>query len=128
MMKNLSALPLHYPLKCLPINVAAMEKVHTIGGKPRSYNVRYMYMILSSIIFQVFIGDQVVFESIKSPGQYLHVSRALFPHFFVYSDSHELGLSVRQSGFSITRQKKPVSVTYVLLCKTFMGIKILPLF
>lgn len=66
-------------------------------------------LLIFCVFIQVFIGDQVVFESVKSPGQYLHVSRALFPPSYVYSDSHELGLSVRQSGFSITRQKKPVS-------------------
>jgi len=58
---------------------------------------------------QVFVGDQVVFESVKSPGQYMHVSRGTFPSTYVYSDSHELSLSVRQSGFSIVRQRKPVS-------------------
>ncbi|KAK2186847.1 hypothetical protein NP493_187g03055 [Ridgeia piscesae] len=56
---------------------------------------------------QVQVGDQVILESIKSPGQYLHVSKVLFDERSVYSLSHELNLSMGQSGFTIYRRYKP---------------------
>ncbi|KAI0218263.1 hypothetical protein LSAT2_030020, partial [Lamellibrachia satsuma] len=53
------------------------------------------------------VGDQVILESVKSPGQYLHVSKGLFGKLSVYSQSHELNMSVRQSGFTVYRRYKP---------------------
>uniref|UniRef100_A0A1I8GHA8 Inositol 1,4,5-trisphosphate receptor n=1 Tax=Macrostomum lignano TaxID=282301 RepID=A0A1I8GHA8_9PLAT len=51
------------------------------------------------------IEDQVVLESVKSPGQFLHVSRHKFEaHMPVYADSYELNLSVRFSGFTLIRR------------------------
>ncbi|XP_053404101.1 inositol 1,4,5-trisphosphate receptor type 3-like isoform X2 [Mercenaria mercenaria] len=49
-------------------------------------------------------GDQLVFESVKSRGQYLHVSKTLFGGQSVYQKSYELNLSVQQSGFAIYRK------------------------
>nr|XP_022345635.1 inositol 1,4,5-trisphosphate receptor type 3-like isoform X6 [Crassostrea virginica] len=53
------------------------------------------------------VDDQVVLESVKSPGSYLHVSKSLLGQVSVYSKSHELNLSVQQSGFTIYRKYKP---------------------
>ncbi|KAK7486477.1 hypothetical protein BaRGS_00022278, partial [Batillaria attramentaria] len=53
------------------------------------------------------VDDQIVLESAKSPGQFLHVSRVLLGQQSVYSQSHELNLSVRQSGFTLYRKYKP---------------------
>ncbi|XP_060553969.1 inositol 1,4,5-trisphosphate receptor type 2-like [Ruditapes philippinarum] len=52
-------------------------------------------------------GDQIVFESVKSAGHYVHVSKATFGNQSVYQRSHELNLSVQQSGFTIFRKYKP---------------------
>ncbi|XP_048744986.2 inositol 1,4,5-trisphosphate receptor type 2-like isoform X4 [Ostrea edulis] len=53
------------------------------------------------------VDDQVVLESVKSSGSYLHVSKSLLGQVSVYSTSHELNLSVQQSGFTIYRKYKP---------------------
>ncbi|XP_067668084.1 inositol 1,4,5-trisphosphate-gated calcium channel ITPR2-like [Haliotis asinina] len=61
------------------------------------------------------IDDQIVLDSIKSSGQFLHVSRILLGVTSVYhnsaltkvSESYELNLSVRQSGFTVYRKYKP---------------------
>ncbi|XP_062567417.1 inositol 1,4,5-trisphosphate receptor type 3-like isoform X1 [Saccostrea cucullata] len=53
------------------------------------------------------VDDQVVLESVKSSGSYLHVSKGLLGLVSVYSKSHELNLSVQQSGFTIYRKYKP---------------------
>ncbi|XP_052703116.1 inositol 1,4,5-trisphosphate receptor type 3-like isoform X4 [Crassostrea angulata] len=55
------------------------------------------------------VDDQVVLESMKSPGSFLHVSKPLLGHGSVYSKSHELNVSVQQSGFTINRKYKPVA-------------------
>ncbi|CAH1800283.1 unnamed protein product [Owenia fusiformis] len=55
------------------------------------------------------VADQVVLESVKSPGQFLHVSKSQFGVQSVYANEHELNLSVRQSGFSCYRRDKPTS-------------------
>lgn len=51
--------------------------------------------------------DQIVLESIKSPGQYIHISRVNFGSKSIYSDCAELNLSVISSGFTIYRFRKP---------------------
>ena len=38
-----------------------------------------------AFVYQVQVGDQVILESMKSPGQYLHVSKSLFGKNYVYS-------------------------------------------
>lgn len=53
------------------------------------------------------VDDQVVLESVKSSGSYLHVSKSLLGQVSVYRRSHELNLSVQQSGFTIYRKYKP---------------------
>ncbi|XP_064638655.1 inositol 1,4,5-trisphosphate receptor type 3-like isoform X2 [Lineus longissimus] len=53
------------------------------------------------------VDDQIVLESLKSPGQFLHVSKAVFGTSSVYAGNHELNLSVRQSGFTIYRRDSP---------------------
>ncbi|XP_077987360.1 inositol 1,4,5-trisphosphate-gated calcium channel ITPR1-like [Glandiceps talaboti] len=53
------------------------------------------------------VDDQIVLESYKSPGQYLHVSKAVFGQRSVNSSALELNLSVRQSGFTLHRYDKP---------------------
>ncbi|CAD5113406.1 DgyrCDS2578 [Dimorphilus gyrociliatus] len=53
------------------------------------------------------VEDQIVFESVKTPGQYLHVSKSKLPSRSVYKDSLELNLSVKQSGFRLLRRYKP---------------------
>jgi len=53
------------------------------------------------------VDDQIVLESVKSPGQFLHVSKAQFGNDSVYKGEHELNLSVRHCGFTIVRQYKP---------------------
>ncbi|KAK6195687.1 hypothetical protein SNE40_001061 [Patella caerulea] len=53
------------------------------------------------------VDDQIVLESFKSSGQYLHVSRPPLPKTSVYSHCCELNLSVVQSGFTIYRKHKP---------------------
>ncbi|XP_025079753.1 inositol 1,4,5-trisphosphate receptor type 3-like [Pomacea canaliculata] len=53
--------------------------------------------------------DHVVLESIKSQGQFLHVSRMQLGSQSVYSHSFELNLSVLQSGFTLYRKYKPSS-------------------
>ncbi|XP_070537450.1 LOW QUALITY PROTEIN: inositol 1,4,5-trisphosphate-gated calcium channel ITPR3-like [Ptychodera flava] len=53
------------------------------------------------------VDDQIVLESFKSPGQYLHVSKAKFNDMSVNSSCFELNLSVRQSGFTLHRYDKP---------------------
>uniref|UniRef100_K1QKL7 Inositol 1,4,5-trisphosphate receptor n=1 Tax=Magallana gigas TaxID=29159 RepID=K1QKL7_MAGGI len=55
------------------------------------------------------VDDQVVLESMKSPGSFLHVSKPLLGHGSVYNKSHELNVSVQQSGFTINRKYKPVA-------------------
>ncbi|KAK6195492.1 hypothetical protein SNE40_000911 [Patella caerulea] len=52
------------------------------------------------------IGDQIVLESDKSTGQFLHVSRQPFPKTSVYTQCPELNLSVIQSGFTLHRKHK----------------------
>ncbi|WAR27713.1 hypothetical protein MAR_013417 [Mya arenaria] len=47
------------------------------------------------------VDDQIVFESVKSPGQYLHVSKSLLGGQSVYQKGFELNLSVQQSGFTV---------------------------
>ncbi|XP_078311676.1 inositol 1,4,5-trisphosphate-gated calcium channel ITPR2-like [Crassostrea virginica] len=54
------------------------------------------------------VDDQVVLESVKSPGSYLHVSKGFLGQASIYSKSHELNVSVQQSGFTITRKYKPM--------------------
>ena len=41
-----------------------------------------------SLVVQVQVGDQVILESVKSPGQYLHVSKGLFGKLSVYSQRY----------------------------------------
>ncbi|KAK3094787.1 hypothetical protein FSP39_006217 [Pinctada imbricata] len=53
------------------------------------------------------VDDQVVLESVKSPGSYLHVSKGHLGIMSVYSQCHELNLSVQQSGFTVYRKYKP---------------------
>ncbi|ESO83880.1 hypothetical protein LOTGIDRAFT_236387 [Lottia gigantea] len=53
------------------------------------------------------VDDQIVLESFKSAGQFLHVSRAPLPKTSVYSQSFEMNLSVLQSGFTVYRKYKP---------------------
>nr|XP_034327562.1 inositol 1,4,5-trisphosphate receptor type 2 isoform X16 [Crassostrea gigas] len=53
------------------------------------------------------VDDQVVLESVKSSGSYLHVSKSVLGQVSVYRRSHELNLSVQQSGFTIYRKYKP---------------------
>ncbi|KAL5004999.1 hypothetical protein ScPMuIL_018455, partial [Solemya velum] len=53
------------------------------------------------------IDDQIVLESVKSPGQYLHVSKLLLGIGSIYNKSYELNLSVQQSGFTLLRRYKP---------------------
>ena len=48
---------------------------------------------------------KTMLESVKSPGQYPHVSAVPFPETNVYCDSHELNLSVIPSGFSLRRYR-----------------------
>ncbi|XP_061178320.1 inositol 1,4,5-trisphosphate receptor type 2-like [Saccostrea echinata] len=55
------------------------------------------------------VDDQVVLESVKSPDSYLHVSKSFLGQLSVYSKSHELNVSVQQSGFTICRKYKPSS-------------------
>ncbi|XP_077862152.1 inositol 1,4,5-trisphosphate-gated calcium channel ITPR1-like [Saccoglossus kowalevskii] len=56
---------------------------------------------------KVHVDDQIVLESVKTAGQYLHVSHNIFGPAFVNSDSFELNLSVRKSGFTLVRYYKP---------------------
>ncbi|XP_070173522.1 inositol 1,4,5-trisphosphate-gated calcium channel ITPR3-like [Littorina saxatilis] len=53
------------------------------------------------------VDDQIVLESVKSPGQYLHVSQKALGASSVYQHSLELNLSLRQSGFTLYRRHKP---------------------
>nr|XP_006825393.1 PREDICTED: inositol 1,4,5-trisphosphate receptor type 1-like [Saccoglossus kowalevskii] len=53
------------------------------------------------------VDDQIVLESFKSAGQFLHVSKAVFGQRFVNSNTLELNLSVRQSGFTLHRYDSP---------------------
>ncbi|XP_070538210.1 inositol 1,4,5-trisphosphate-gated calcium channel ITPR3-like [Ptychodera flava] len=53
------------------------------------------------------VDDQVILESFKSPGQYLHVSKTVFGQQSVNSTCLELNLSVRSSGFSLYRYDEP---------------------
>ncbi|KAL8600024.1 hypothetical protein ACOMHN_057793 [Nucella lapillus] len=54
------------------------------------------------------VNDQIVLESVKSNGQFLHVSQThLGAQLSVYGQSFELNLSVRQSGFTLYRKYKP---------------------
>ncbi|XP_070173454.1 inositol 1,4,5-trisphosphate-gated calcium channel ITPR3-like [Littorina saxatilis] len=53
------------------------------------------------------VDDQIVLESVKSIGQFLHVGQTLFGQQSVYHHSFELNLSVRQSGFTLYRKYKP---------------------
>nr|KAG5691428.1 hypothetical protein BaRGS_016344 [Batillaria attramentaria] len=53
------------------------------------------------------VDDQIVLESAKSPGQFLCVSKALLGQQSVYCQSHELNLSVWQSGFTLYRKYVP---------------------
>ncbi|XP_076454279.1 inositol 1,4,5-trisphosphate-gated calcium channel ITPR3-like isoform X3 [Babylonia areolata] len=53
------------------------------------------------------VDDQIVLESVKSPGQFLHVSQQHLGSQSVYGQSFELNLSVRQSGFTLYRKYKP---------------------
>uniref|UniRef100_A0A1I8HBP4 MIR domain-containing protein n=1 Tax=Macrostomum lignano TaxID=282301 RepID=A0A1I8HBP4_9PLAT len=51
------------------------------------------------------IEDQVILESVKSPGQYLHVGRVKCKQYIpVYENSFELNLSVRYSGLTLVRR------------------------
>ncbi|CAG2225799.1 unnamed protein product [Mytilus edulis] len=53
-------------------------------------------------------GDVVgKLESMKSPGSFLHVSKAFLGPMSVYSKSFELNLSVQQTGFTVYRKYKP---------------------
>ncbi|XP_076096104.1 inositol 1,4,5-trisphosphate-gated calcium channel ITPR3-like isoform X9 [Mytilus galloprovincialis] len=53
------------------------------------------------------VDDQIVLESMKSPGSFLHVSKAFLGPMSVYSKSFELNLSVQQTGFTVYRKYKP---------------------
>lgn len=99
------------------------------------------YVVINSLmmcllLYQVQREDQIVLESIKTPGQYIHVSGITLPassayaNWYVYDNcsacvsvvllqflvntvwvdcvcSHEVNLSVRQSGFSIVHRCSP---------------------
>ncbi|EDV25315.1 uncharacterized protein TRIADDRAFT_55241 [Trichoplax adhaerens] len=52
-------------------------------------------------------GDQIVLESVKSAGQYLHCSQRRFGSLGAQEDSYEMNLSVRLSGFTIYSNQKP---------------------
>ncbi|XP_033730119.1 LOW QUALITY PROTEIN: inositol 1,4,5-trisphosphate receptor type 2-like [Pecten maximus] len=54
------------------------------------------------------VEDQIMFESVKSAGSFLHVSKFLFPGHSVYHKSHELNLSVQTTGFVVYRKYKPI--------------------
>ncbi|CAH1239559.1 ITPR1 [Branchiostoma lanceolatum] len=49
------------------------------------------------------LGDQIVLESVKTPGNYLHTSKPAYGPKFVESTSRELNLSVRHSAFTVYR-------------------------
>ncbi|XP_077867819.1 inositol 1,4,5-trisphosphate-gated calcium channel ITPR2-like, partial [Saccoglossus kowalevskii] len=53
------------------------------------------------------VDDQIILVSVKTAGHHLHVSNARLGQDFINSDSFELNLSVRMSGFSIQRYYKP---------------------
>ncbi|KAK3095936.1 hypothetical protein FSP39_021047 [Pinctada imbricata] len=53
------------------------------------------------------VDDQIVLESMRSPGSFLHVSKSQFGGTNVYAHSHEMNLSVQQSGFTVFRKYKP---------------------
>ncbi|KAL4219957.1 hypothetical protein ACF0H5_020368 [Mactra antiquata] len=53
------------------------------------------------------VDDQIVFESAKSSGQFLHVSKTLLGGASIYQKGYELNLSVQQSGFTVYRKYKP---------------------
>ncbi|OWF37431.1 Inositol 1,4,5-trisphosphate receptor type 3 [Mizuhopecten yessoensis] len=54
------------------------------------------------------VEDQIMFESVKSAGSFLHVSKHLFPSLSVYHESHEMNLSVQTTGFVVYRKYKPM--------------------
>lgn len=54
------------------------------------------------------VNDQVVFESIKTAGQYLHYGKQFFTNPSPYrSVAYEMNLSVQPSGFCISLFSKP---------------------
>ncbi|XP_053404110.1 inositol 1,4,5-trisphosphate receptor type 2-like isoform X2 [Mercenaria mercenaria] len=95
-------------------NNMAVE-LHDYDAKHAQFKVMPRYKVKAEgDVVQV--DDQIVFESVKSSGQYLHVSKTLLGGQSVYqkreSDNstdgnYELNLSVQQSGFTIFRKYKP---------------------
>lgn len=86
-------------------NNMAVE-LHDYDAKHAQFKVMPRYKVKAEgDVVQV--DDQIVFESVKSSGQYLHVSKTLLGSMSVYQKSYELNLSVQQSGFTVFRKYKP---------------------
>ncbi|XP_052783710.1 inositol 1,4,5-trisphosphate receptor type 1-like isoform X3 [Mya arenaria] len=86
-------------------NNMAVE-LHDYNAKHAQFKVMPRYKVKAEgDVVQV--DDQIVFESVKSPGQYLHVSKSLLGGQSVYQKGFELNLSVQQSGFTVMRKYKP---------------------
>ncbi|OAF66980.1 hypothetical protein A3Q56_05306, partial [Intoshia linei] len=47
------------------------------------------------------VEDQIILESVKSPGQFLHISGNPYNKQFIYPGSYELNQSVQQTGFTL---------------------------
>ena len=48
-------------------------------------NSDYRLIVFCCVKFKVQVDDQIVLESVKSPGQYLHVSKTHYGSHSVYS-------------------------------------------
>ncbi|OAF68200.1 hypothetical protein A3Q56_04067 [Intoshia linei] len=49
----------------------------------------------------IHVEDQIILESVKSPGQYLHISGTPYDKYFIYPGSYELNQSVQKTGFTL---------------------------
>ncbi|KAJ8309658.1 hypothetical protein KUTeg_011523 [Tegillarca granosa] len=88
-------------------NNMAVE-LHPINAKHCQFKIMPRYKVKSEgDVVQV--DDQVVLESIKSPGSFLHVSKGVLGIASVYSKCFELNISVQQTGFTVIRKYKPAT-------------------
>ncbi|KAL3848254.1 hypothetical protein ACJMK2_019123, partial [Sinanodonta woodiana] len=82
-------------------------ELQSYNAKHAQFKIMPMYKVKAEGVV-VHADDQIVFESVECKGQYLHVSEKRLRKVSVYDQSHELNISVHQSGFIVCKKYKPV--------------------